>query len=133
MLFTTYSRDSIIFGSSDTTHIEREEHFELQVLEESLDCALSWHCRDHGPFLLESSLEVPSLAAEEIVEHIPCGPGHEEIYPYLDWVDRYMTYMDTLWDTGSFIISRVLGPVTHTGYRLVQEDTWCATVYRSPR
>jgi riboflavin synthase alpha subunit len=40
------------------THIEREEHYELQVLEESLDCTLIWHCRDQGPFLLESSLEV---------------------------------------------------------------------------
>jgi hypothetical protein len=54
------------------------------------------------------------LRCKEIVEHIPCGPGRKEIYPYLDWVDRYMTYMDTLWDTGSFIINRVLGPVTHT-------------------
>jgi hypothetical protein len=90
------------------TDIERDEHFELQVLEESLDCALSWHCRDHVPFLLESSLEVSILAAEEIVEHIPCGPCRKEIYPYLDWVDRYMMYMDTPWDIGSVIISRLL-------------------------
>jgi hypothetical protein len=95
------------------THIEREEHSELQVLEKSLDCAPSLDCHDHGPFLLESSLEVMTLAEEEIVEHIPCGLGREEIYPYLDWVDRYMTYMETLWDTGSFIINRVLVLVTH--------------------
>jgi hypothetical protein len=105
------------------THIEREENFKLQVLEESLNCALSWHCRDQGPFLLEISLEVLILVAKEIVEHILGGPSREEIYPYLDWVDRYMTYMDTLWDTGSFIISRVLGPVSHTRYRMVHEDT----------
>jgi hypothetical protein len=35
-----------------------EEHSELQVLEESLDCTLIWHCRGQEPFLLESSLEV---------------------------------------------------------------------------
>jgi hypothetical protein len=75
------------------------------------------------PFLLEISLEVSILAAEEIVEHIPCGPCRKEIYPYWDWVDRYMTYMDTPWDVGSVIISRVLGPVAYIGYRMVQEDT----------
>jgi hypothetical protein len=59
---------------------------------------------------------------EEMVEHIPCGLGREEIYPHLDWVDRYMTYRDTLWDTVHVIISRVLGPVVHTRYRMVHED-----------
>jgi hypothetical protein len=114
------------------THIERDEHFELQVLEESFDCTLSWHCRDHVPFLLESSLEVSILAAEEIVEHIPCGPCRKEIYPYLDWVDRYMMYMDTPWDVGSVIISRVLGPVAYTGYRMVQEETVVCNSIQEP-
>jgi hypothetical protein len=36
---------------------------------------------------------------EEMVEYIPCGPSHKEIYIYSYWVDRYMAYMDTLWDT----------------------------------
>jgi hypothetical protein len=70
-------------------------------------------------FILESSLEVSILALEEIVEHIPCGPCRKEIYPYLDWVDRYMTYMDRLWYVGSVIISRVLGRVAYIGYRMV--------------
>jgi hypothetical protein len=45
---------------------------------------------------LESSLEVQSLVVEEMVEHLLCGPVYDEIYAYLDWVDKYMTYMDTL-------------------------------------
>jgi hypothetical protein len=47
------------------------------------------------PFLLEISLEVSILATEEIVEHFPCGPCCKEIYPYLDFLDRNMTYMVT--------------------------------------
>jgi hypothetical protein len=30
-----------------------------------------------------------------------------------------MTYMDTPWDVGSVIISRVLRPVAYIGYRMV--------------
>jgi hypothetical protein len=77
----------------------------------SLDCAL----RDHEPFLLESTLE-----AQEIVEHLPCGPARKEAYVSMDWVDRYMTGMDTLWDTDTAIISRVLGSVARTGHQMVQ-------------
>jgi hypothetical protein len=60
-----------------------EEHFEFLVLRgshdsKSLDCAL----RDHEPFILESTLE-----AQEIVEHLPCGPACEEAYVSMDWVD----------------------------------------------
>jgi hypothetical protein len=51
---------------------------------------------DQGPFLLEISLEVSSLVTKEIAKNIPWGLACKEIYPYLDWVDRYMTYMDTL-------------------------------------
>jgi hypothetical protein len=79
-----------------------------------------WICalRDHEPFLLESTLE-----AQEIVEHLPCGPAREEVYVSMDWVDRYMTGMDTLWDTDTTIINRVLGSVAHTGHQMVQGDT----------
>jgi hypothetical protein len=52
----------------------------------SLDCVLS----DHEPFLLESTLE-----AREIVEHLPCGPTHDEVYVSMDWVDRCMSGIDT--------------------------------------
>jgi hypothetical protein len=57
-----------------------EEHSKLSVLEKnhnskSLDCILNCHCRDHEPFLLESTLE-----AQEIVEHLPCGLAREEVY-----------------------------------------------------
>jgi hypothetical protein len=34
-----------------------EEQSELQVLKESLDCILIWHCGGQDPFILESSLE----------------------------------------------------------------------------
>jgi hypothetical protein len=65
-----------------------EEHSELPILEESydserVDCALSFWCRDHEPFLLESTLE-----AQEMVEHLPWGPTHEGSYASMDWVDR---------------------------------------------
>jgi hypothetical protein len=89
-----------------------KEHSELLVLKrshdsKSLDCAL----RDHEPFLLESTLD-----AQEIVEHLPCGPTHEEVYMSMDWMDRYMSSMDTLWDTDAAIINRVLGLVVCTGH-----------------
>jgi hypothetical protein len=100
-----------------------EEHSELQVLEESLDCTLIWHCGGEEPFLLESSLEGQSLATKEMVEHLPCGPTREEAYASMDWVDRYMMDMDTLWGTGLVIINRVLDSVAHTGHWMVQEDT----------
>jgi hypothetical protein len=89
-----------------------EEHLELPILKrshdsKSLDCAL----RDHEPFLLESTLE-----AQDIVEHLPRVPGREEVYVSMDWVDRYMTDMDTLWDIGTTIINRVLVSVARIGH-----------------
>jgi hypothetical protein len=63
------------------------------------------------------------LEAREIVEHLPYGPASEEVYMSMDWVDRYMTGMDTLWDTDMAIIGRVLGSVTRAGHQLVQGDT----------
>jgi hypothetical protein len=107
-----------------------EEHSELQVLEESLDCTLIWHCGGQEPFILESSLEGQSLATKEMVEHLPCGPAHEEAYASMDWVDRYMMDMDTLWGTGLVIISRVLGPiVAHTWHQMIHEDTMSMSQY----
>jgi hypothetical protein len=73
---------------------------------------------DHEPFLMESTLE-----AQEIVEHLPSGPARKEVYVSMDWVDTYMTGMDTLWDTDTTIINRVLGSVPYTGHRMGQEDT----------
>jgi hypothetical protein len=64
--------------------------------------------------LLESPLKAQGLAIEEIVEHIPCGPTHKEVYASMDWVDRYMTDMGMLWDTGSGDISRVMDTVAPT-------------------
>jgi hypothetical protein len=56
-----------------------EEHSELPVLgescdSESLDCTLSWYRGDRELFPSESTPE-----AQEIVEHLPCGPAHEEV------------------------------------------------------
>jgi hypothetical protein len=76
--------------------IPHEEHSELQVLEErfyaeGFDHALSFHCGDHEPFLLEIPLKAQGLAMEEMVEHIPCGSTRKEVHTSMDWVDRYMT------------------------------------------
>jgi hypothetical protein len=78
-----------------------EEHSEFPVLRRShdsrsLDCAL----KDHRPFILDNTLE-----AQEIVEHLPSRPTRKEVYVSMDWVDRYMTSMDTLWDTDTTIIN----------------------------
>jgi hypothetical protein len=115
-------RDLALKFVEDKDH-EVEEHSELPILEESYDServyfSLSWQCGDHEPFLSEITLE-----AHEIVEHLPQGPTHEGVYTSMDWVERYMTGMDTLWDTDATIISRVLGTVVHTGHRMLQEDT----------
>jgi hypothetical protein len=58
-----------------------------------------------------------------IVEHLPYGPAREEVYVSMDWVDRYITRMNTLWDTDTAIISRVLGSVVRIGHQMVQGDT----------
>jgi hypothetical protein len=64
-----------------------EEHSELPILEESydskrVDCALSFRCRDHEPFLPESTLE-----AQEMVEHTFLGdqPMRDHMHPWIGW------------------------------------------------
>jgi hypothetical protein len=89
---------------------------------EGFDYALVLHWGDHEPFLLESPLKAQGLATEEIVEHIPCGPARKEVYASMDWVDRYMTNMGMLWDTGSGDISRVMDTIVPTGYKIVLDD-----------
>jgi hypothetical protein len=104
--------------------IPHKEHLELQVLEERFDAngfdhAHILHCGDHEPLLLEIPLKAQGLATEEIFERISCGPSHKEVYASMDWVDRYMTDMDMLWDTGSGDISRVMDTIAPMGYRMV--------------
>jgi hypothetical protein len=41
----------------------------------------------------------------------------------MDWVDMYMTDINTLWDSSSVGINRVLDTIAHTGYWMVHEDT----------
>jgi hypothetical protein len=53
-------------------------------------------CGDHEPLLSESPLKARGLATEQLVEHIPCGSGRKDIHTSIDWMDRYMTYMDVL-------------------------------------
>jgi hypothetical protein len=43
-----------------------------------------------------------------------------------------MTYMDTLWDTRSIIISRALSLVVHIGYHMMQEDTMVCNNIHEP-
>jgi hypothetical protein len=74
-----------------------EERFDT----EGFDHAPILHCGDHELLLLEIPLKAQGLATEEVVEHIPCGLAHKEVYASIDWVDRYMTDLGTLWDTGS--------------------------------
>jgi hypothetical protein len=81
-----------------------------------------WHCGGQKPFILESSLEGQSLATKEMVEHLPYGQIHEEEYVSMDWVDRNMMDMDTLWGTFLVIISRALDSIAHTGHHTVQRD-----------
>jgi hypothetical protein len=109
-------REEPLMMSSD------EENYELQVLEESLDCTMIWYYGGHDPFLLEISLEGHSLAMKDMVEHLPCGPTHEEAYVSMDWVERYMMGMDTLWGTCLVIINRVFYLVAHTRHWMVQGD-----------
>jgi hypothetical protein len=72
-------------------------------------------CGSREPFLLESSLEGHSLATKDMVEHLPCGPSCEEEYASIDWVNKYMMDIDTLWGTCLVIINRVLDSVAHIG------------------
>jgi hypothetical protein len=58
-----------------------------------------------------------------MVENLPCGLSCEEAYASMDWVDRYMMGMDTLWGTSLVIISRVLDSISHIGQQMIQEDT----------
>jgi hypothetical protein len=116
---------TIIQAGVSVTHDMREEplvtssdegHSKLPILKRShdskiLDCAL----KDREPFLLQRTLE-----AQETIEHPPCGPARKKVYVSMDFVDRYMTSMDTLWDTNTAIISRVLGSIARTGHQMVQ-------------
>jgi hypothetical protein len=77
------------------------------------------NCGDHEPFLLEIPLKVKGLAMNEIVEHIPCGPSHKEVYASMDWVDRYMIDMGTLWGIGLGNTSRVMDTMAPTRYMMV--------------
>ena len=43
-----------------------------------------------------------------------------------------MMYMATPWDVGSVIISRLLGPVAYTRYRMVHEDTVVCNSIQEP-
>jgi hypothetical protein len=96
-----------------------EERFGI----EGFDHAPILHCGDHDLLLLESPLKAQGLATEDIVERIYCGPGRKEVYASMDWVERYMTEMDMLWDTGSDDINRVMDTVAPTGYMMVQDDS----------
>jgi hypothetical protein len=60
---------------------------------------------------------------EDIVENIPCGLAHKEVYASMDWVDMYMIYMVTLWDIGSGDTNRMMDIVVPIGYRMVQDDS----------
>lgn len=70
----------------------------------------------HDSFLLKNPLKAQGLDTEEVAEHIHVGLDNKEIYTSMDWVDRYMTGMDTHWDTSSIDIGRVLDTVAHGGY-----------------
>ena len=79
-----------------------DEHSKLQVIEERSDTKDLDQVWDH-----ELPLLVSGLTMEEVVEHIPCGPANKEVYPYRDWVDRYMTKMETPRFIGSVDINGV--------------------------
>jgi hypothetical protein len=71
-------REEPLMTSSD------EDNYDFLVLRRSHDSkSLDYALRDHGPFLLESTLE-----ALEVVEHLPCGSVLEEVYVSMDWVDK---------------------------------------------
>jgi hypothetical protein len=81
-----------------------KENLELQVLDERYDVegfeyALVLNCGDHDLFLLESPVRDQGSTTKEIVEHIPCGLARKEVNAPMDWVDKYMKDMGTLWDT----------------------------------
>jgi hypothetical protein len=107
--------------------IPHEKHSQLKGIEErynakGFDVDLIFHCGDHESFILESPLKDKILVMEEIIEHISCGPANKKVYASMDWMDRCMTDIDTLWDTGSVDIRRVLDTLFHIGYRVVQEN-----------
>jgi hypothetical protein len=67
--------------------------------------------------------ELISLATKEMVEHLPCGPARREAYASMDWVDRYMMDIDTLYGTSLVIIDTVLHSIAHTAHWTVQGNT----------
>ena len=96
-------------GMSDTHGLRGEpsamilhEHSKLLVTEERYDTKDLDQVWDHELPLCDSGLTM-----EEVVEHIPCGPTNKEVYPYRDWVDKYMTEMETPRFTGSVDINGV--------------------------
>jgi hypothetical protein len=98
------TREEPLLMSSD------EEHSEFPVLKRRHDSeSLDFSLRDLESFLLESTLE-----AQEIVEHLPSGLARKEVYVSMDWVDMYMKGMETLWDTDTTIINKVLGSILYT-------------------
>jgi hypothetical protein len=89
---------------------------------ESFDYAPDLHSGDHELFLLKIPLKVQGLTMEEVVEHIPCGPTHKEVYASMDWVDRYMTETSI----GSGDIHRMMDIVEPTTYRMIHDNSMIA-------
>lgn len=93
--------------------------FEERSNIESFDHAYVSHYGDHESPLLERPLKAQGLATEEIVEHISCGPCCKEIYASMDWVDKCMTDIGMLSDTGSSDISGGMDAVALARYMMV--------------
>jgi hypothetical protein len=72
---------------------------------------------------LEIPLKAQDLAMEEVTQQIPCGLVNKEEYASMDWVDKYMIDMGTLWDTGSGDTSIVVDIVAFAGYMMVYDNT----------
>lgn len=91
-----------------------EKHSELQGFKERFDME---GCDQMLVFHFEDP-ELPmwnrGLAMKEVFEHIPCSPTNMGVYASMDCVEKYMTDMETHWDTCSFEFSGVLTTVMHT-------------------
>jgi hypothetical protein len=87
-----------------------EERYDTEVF----DYALVFHYGDHEWSLLEIPLKAQCSATENIVEYIPCGPAYKEVYASMDWVDRYMKDMGTLWNIVSDDTRRVMDTIAPT-------------------
>jgi hypothetical protein len=109
----------ISFLKKPLVMIPHDKYLELQVLEERVNHEPFLCYGDHEPLMLESQLKAQGLAMEEIVEYVSYGPNYKEVYGSMDWVERYMKNINTLWDVGSEVISGVIDTVVPTGYRMV--------------